>query len=100
MNIDIDKNFDQLLKDKPIEYDQKQYDLVKVLVQKNKIFHKFTYKSSILEKLRISKRTPPKGMYIYGQVGRGKSMLMDLFFDSINIKEKRRVHFNEFMNEV
>ena len=100
MNIDIDKNFDQLLKDKQIEYDQKQYDLVKVLVQKNKIFHKFTYKSSILEKLRISKRTPPKGMYIYGQVGRGKSMLMDLFFDSINIKEKRRVHFNEFMNEV
>tara|TARA_B100001093_G_scaffold129813_1_gene122437 strand:- start:1994 stop:3112 length:1119 start_codon:yes stop_codon:yes gene_type:complete len=100
MNIDIDKNFDQLLKDKQIEYDQKQYDLVKVLAQKNKIFHKFTYKSSILEKLRISKRTPPKGMYIYGQVGRGKSMLMDLFFDSINIKEKRRVHFNEFMNEV
>ena len=42
MNIDIDKNFDQLLKDKQIEYDQKQYDLVKVLAQKNKIFHKFT----------------------------------------------------------
>jgi hypothetical protein len=50
MNIDIDKNFDQLLKDKQIEYDQKQYDLVKVLAQKNKIFHKFTYKSSIYRK--------------------------------------------------
>lgn len=42
----------------------------------------------------------PKGLYIYGNVGRGKSMLMDMFFDSLPLKEKRRVHFHQFMQDV
>ncbi|CAK1604123.1 unnamed protein product [Parnassius mnemosyne] len=39
----------------------------------------------------------PKGLYIYGSVGGGKTMLMDLFYETIPIKEKLRVHFNSFM---
>ena len=40
---------------------------------------------------------PPRGLYVHGEVGRGKTMLMDLFFQASPVRYKRRAHFHEFM---
>ena len=62
-------------------------------------------KSSVLGRLfsRRAKKaplTPVCGLYVYGEVGRGKTMLMDLFFAICTVKRKRRAHFHEFMADV
>ena len=61
-----------------------------------------TYKhkrSNALKKL-INRLPIPKGVYMYGGVGRGKSFLMDCFFNAVPIRRKTRLHFHEFMREV
>jgi cell division protein ZapE len=45
-------------------------------------------------------RKPPRGIYIWGGVGRGKSLMMDAFFKVLRHRRKRRVHFHEFMREI
>ncbi|BBN83952.1 cell division protein ZapE [Pseudoalteromonas sp. A25] len=51
-------------------------------------------------KLEQNHKSTPKGIYLYGPVGRGKTMLMDLFFDSLSGVKKKRLHFHHFMSQV
>ncbi len=57
-------------------------------------------KRGLLGGLFAKAAQPPKGAYLWGGVGRGKSMLMDLFFDATDIDAKRRVHFHAFMQDI
>ncbi len=57
-------------------------------------------RGSTLWKLLRKPPDPPRGLYMWGGVGRGKSMLMDLFFDTVQVKRKKRAHFHEFMLDV
>src|SRR3954467_10768839 len=58
-------------------------------------------KQSLLGRLFADKdEPPPRGLYVHGEVGRGKTMLMDLFFQHSPVQHKRRAHFHEFMAEV
>ncbi|HTQ81930.1 MAG TPA: cell division protein ZapE [Pseudolabrys sp.] len=49
---------------------------------------------------RQKDRSAVRGLYIYGEVGRGKTLLMDLFFETSAVRRKRRVHFHEFIADV
>src|SRR5664279_3963430 len=58
-------------------------------------------KQRLLGRLFADKNgAPPRGLYVHGEVGRGKTMLMDLFFQHSSVAHKRRAHFHEFMAEV
>jgi cell division protein ZapE len=58
-------------------------------------------KQGLLGRLFADKdEVPPRGLYVHGEVGRGKTMLMDLFFQHSSVEHKRRAHFHEFMAEV
>ncbi len=55
------------------------------------------FKNSLFTKILRKKQNKPPGLYLYGPVGRGKTFLMDLFFDNTIIKAKERMHFYRFM---
>jgi len=61
-----------------------------------------TRKAGLLDRLFGNGRNsqPVTGLYVYGDVGRGKTMLMDLFFETSPVEHKRRAHFHEFMADV
>ncbi|HRO00442.1 cell division protein ZapE [Nitrobacter sp.] len=86
-----------------IEADPAQARAVEALaaLDERLMIYKPAGRSGFLDRLFQSEDdAPPKGLYIHGDVGRGKTMLMDLFFQESRVAHKRRVHFHEFMTDV
>ena len=87
-----------------IEHDAAQETVVAKLAQLEARLatHRLARKSSSLGWLfaRQEPKEPIRGLYLHGEVGRGKTMLMDLFFEQSAVIRKRRAHFHEFMADV
>jgi cell division protein ZapE len=97
--------YEQLVATGAIERDPAQAELVKRLavLSDQLAEHRLARKSSALGWLfgkRETKTAPLKGLYIWGGVGRGKTLLMDLFFETVSVQRKRRAHFHSFMADV
>lgn len=96
--------YEALVQKGVIERDPAQIDLVRRLdkLAVDLTEHQLARKSNTLGWLFAARRKTPyqKGFYIWGSVGRGKTMLMDLFFQAAAVRQKRRVHFHAFMADV
>jgi len=86
--------YDELIAAKELKPDPAQASAVAAL---DSLAHGLS--DGFFARLFGSKSDGPAGVYLWGGVGRGKSMLMDLAFAEIDIQPKRRVHFHEFMLE-
>ena len=101
----VRQRYETLVASGAIERDRAQERLVAKLdaLAERLASHRLARKSNPLGWLFGSRERdaePLKGLYIWGAVGRGKTMLMDLFFDAVAMRRKRRVHFHAFMADV
>lgn len=97
---DLQAAYDALIAEGLISSDPAQAKTVKAFLALNHMLAA-AQNTSWFKKLFTGKPEKTKqGLYIYGEVGRGKSMLMDLYFSTTTVEKKRRVHFHAFMQEV
>lgn len=93
---DIAQQYQQLLQGSDFEADPAQQQAVDALhdLQQRLIAHAAAKKKS---SRRRKHHAPVQGLYMWGGVGRGKTFLMDLFFDGLPLRKKQRLHFHRFM---
>lgn len=92
--------YDALVAGGELKPDREQRDAAERLNLLQKELEAVPPRGSLLWRLTGRKPETPRGVYMWGAVGRGKSMLMDLFYDQLDIPRKRRVHFHAFMLDV
>jgi cell division protein ZapE len=82
------------------QHDSAQQAVVEALADIQQQFLTQTGPFASIRRFLGKSASPVRGMYLWGTVGRGKTFLMDLFFDTLPIREKKRLHFHRMMHDV
>jgi cell division protein ZapE len=99
----IAERYRALVAERGFESDPAQADLIRkldALAAKLKAYKAEGKPNGFSRLFGMKSAGSPRGLYIYGPVGRGKTMLMDMFFDVVEMPRKRRAHFHAFMADV
>ncbi|MAF29327.1 MAG: cell division protein ZapE [Croceicoccus sp.] len=92
--------YEELLAHDELRPDEEQKAAIHRLARLQEELEASPASQGFFARLKREKPPRPRGIYMWGDVGRGKSMMMDLFHETLDIAAKRRVHFHEFMLEV
>jgi cell division protein ZapE len=99
----IAERYRALVHDRQFQYDPAQAELARTLdalSMKLRDYRAEPRPSAFARLMGLKGALPPRGLYVFGAVGRGKTMLMDMFFDAAPTPLKRRAHFHAFMADV
>jgi cell division protein ZapE len=99
-SLSVREAYDQALAERGYVSDPAQLRAVEALERCAEEWGDYKSKRSNALKKLINHPAEPKGVYMHGGVGRGKSFLMDCFFNAVPLVRKTRLHFHEFMREV
>ncbi|KAJ0008607.1 hypothetical protein NQD34_016022 [Periophthalmus magnuspinnatus] len=93
-------HYNGLIRDGTLREDEHQRAVLETLEQLHKKLRGYSNTPTSIFSKFFTKPKPPKGYYIYGDVGTGKTMVMDMFYSYVETEKKKRVHFHGFMLDV
>uniref|UniRef100_A0A8C3U282 AFG1 like ATPase n=1 Tax=Catharus ustulatus TaxID=91951 RepID=A0A8C3U282_CATUS len=94
------EHYDFLIKREELKNDEQQRKVVQHLQKLHESLKGYSIDSKNVLSKFFAKTKPPKGLYVYGDVGTGKTMVMDMFYSHLKVERKKRVHFHGFMLDV
>ncbi|XP_063110048.1 AFG1-like ATPase isoform X2 [Cavia porcellus] len=93
-------HYDFLIKAHELKDDERQRRVIQCLQKLHEDLKKYSIEAEDFLSKLFSRSKPPRGLYVYGDVGTGKTMVMDIFYAYVEMKRKKRVHFHGFMLDV
>lgn len=97
--MNVREYYEQALAERGYKADSAQLMAIERLQKAYEDWHAYQSGSGFFKRL-LRRPEPPRGVYMWGGVGRGKSFLMDSFYAAVDIPKKTRLHFHEFMRDI